>query len=52
LNSHHLSEVEKSCETAAIMHKGKILVKDSINSILSGDETLEDVFVRYIEKSK
>ncbi|MCD4764619.1 MAG: ATP-binding cassette domain-containing protein [Desulfobacterales bacterium] len=49
LNSHLLSEVEKTCETAAIMYKGKILIKDTINAIVKGHETLEDVFVRYIE---
>jgi len=32
------------------MHKGKILVKDAIHSIVKNDETLEDVFIRYIEK--
>jgi ABC-2 type transport system ATP-binding protein len=49
LNSHLLSEVEKTCETAAIMYKGKILVKDSINTIVKDHETLEEVFIRYIE---
>jgi ABC-2 type transport system ATP-binding protein len=49
LNSHLLSEVEKTCETAAIMYKGKILIKDAINAIVKDHETLEDVFVRYIE---
>jgi ABC-2 type transport system ATP-binding protein len=49
LNSHLLSEVEKTCETAAILYKGKILVKDSITSIVGDHETLEDVFFRYIE---
>jgi len=49
LNSHLLSEVEKTCKTAAIMHKGKILVRDSINSIVKDGETLEDVFIKYIE---
>jgi ABC-2 type transport system ATP-binding protein len=48
LNSHMLSEVEKTCETAAIMHKGKILIKDTINAIVKDHETLEDVFVRHI----
>ena len=50
LNSHQLSEVEKTCETAAIMHKGKILVKDAISAIVKDHETLEDVFVRYVEQ--
>jgi len=49
LNSHVLSEVEKTCETAAIMHKGKILIKDNIRAIMCDHETLEDVFFRYIE---
>jgi ABC-2 type transport system ATP-binding protein len=49
LNSHLLSEVEKSCETAAIIYKGRILVKDTIKAIVKDHETLEDVFIRYIE---
>ncbi len=48
LNSHLLSEVEKTCDTAAIMHKGKIVVKDSIDAIMAGGESLEDVFVKYV----
>jgi ABC-2 type transport system ATP-binding protein len=48
LNSHLLSEVEKTCRTVAIMNNGKILVKDSIQSIIGDDETLEDVFIKYI----
>ena len=50
LNSHLLSEVEKTCQTAAILYKGKILIKDTITTIVKNDETLEDVFVRYIKK--
>lgn len=49
LNSHLLSEVEKSCRTAAILHNGRILVKDSIDSITKGSATLEDIFFRYLE---
>jgi len=49
LNSHLLSEVEKTCKTAAIMYEGKILIKDTINAIVKDHETLEDVFIRYIE---
>ena len=52
LNSHFLSEVEKTCRTLAIMKNGKILVKDSIRSIIKDDETLEDVFIKYTEKEK
>jgi ABC-2 type transport system ATP-binding protein len=52
LNSHLLSEVEKTCRTLAIMNNGKILVKDSIQSIIKDDETLEDVFIKYTQKGK
>ncbi len=51
LNSHLLSEVEKTCDSAAIMHKGRIIVKDSIDNIVQESESLEDVFIRYIEKA-
>jgi ABC-2 type transport system ATP-binding protein len=44
-----LSEVEKTCDTAAIINKGKIVLKDKISSIVREGETLEDVFVRAIE---
>ena len=51
LNSHLLSEVEKTCDTAAILYQGKILVKDTITAIVKDHETLEDVFFRYIENT-
>jgi len=50
LNSHFLSEVERICDTAAIMNRGAILVKDAIHSIVKQGETLEDVFVRLVDK--
>lgn len=49
LNSHLLSEVEKICDTAAIINRGKLLVKDSISAIVKDGETLEDVFVRLVK---
>jgi ABC-2 type transport system ATP-binding protein len=49
LNSHLLSEVEKICDTAAIIKNGKLLVKDSISSIVKDGENLEDVFIRYVQ---
>jgi ABC-2 type transport system ATP-binding protein len=51
LNSHLLSEVEKICDTAAIMKNGRIIVKDKLSAIAGGAETLEDVFVRVIKDS-
>ena len=49
LNSHLLSEVEKICDTAAIINRGKLLVKDAISDIVKGGDTLEDVFVRVVK---
>ncbi|MBW4055673.1 MAG: ABC transporter ATP-binding protein [Proteobacteria bacterium] len=49
LNSHLLSEVEKICDTAAIINRGKLLVKDAISAIVKDGETLEDVFVRLVK---
>jgi ABC-2 type transport system ATP-binding protein len=50
LNSHLLSEVEKTCDTAAIINKGRILLNGSIGDIVQGNETLEDVFIRVVEE--
>lgn len=49
LNSHLLSEVEKICDTAAIINQGKLLVKDAIPAIVKDGDTLEDVFVRLVK---
>jgi ABC-2 type transport system ATP-binding protein len=49
LNSHMLSEVEKICDTVAIIHRGRLLVKDAISAILKDGDTLEDVFVRLVK---
>jgi ABC-2 type transport system ATP-binding protein len=51
LNSHILSEVEQLCNSAAIMNKGRILVKDSISELVKEGESLEDVFVKYVGTS-
>jgi len=49
LNSHLLSEVEKICDTAAIINRGKLLVKDAISAIVKDGDALEDVFVRLVK---
>ena len=49
LNSHLLSEVEKICDTAAIINHGALLVKDKISTIVKDGETLEDVFIRFVK---
>jgi len=48
LNSHLLSEVEKICQTVAIMHEGRIIVRGAIGEIVRDGETLEDLFVRHV----
>ncbi|HOP40389.1 MAG TPA: ATP-binding cassette domain-containing protein, partial [Geobacteraceae bacterium] len=49
LNSHLLSEVEKLCDTAAIINRGTLMVKDAISAIVKDGDTLEDVFVRLVK---
>lgn len=49
LNSHLLSEVEKICDTAGIINRGKLLVKNAISAIVKDGDTLEDVFVRLVK---
>jgi len=49
LNSHLLSEVEKICDNAAIINRGKLLVKDTISALIKDGDTLEDVFVRFVK---
>jgi ABC-2 type transport system ATP-binding protein len=49
LNSHLLSEVEKICDNAAIINRGKLLVKDKISVLVKEGDSLEDVFVRYVK---
>ena len=51
LSSHLLSEVEKLCDTAAILHRGSLRVKDSLAAIVKEHETLEEVFVRVVSGS-
>jgi ABC-2 type transport system ATP-binding protein len=49
LNSHLLSEVEKICDNAAIINRGRLLVKDAISDLVKDGDTLEDVFVRFVK---
>jgi len=51
LNSHILSEVERICSSAAIMNKGSIVVKDTIENLVREGEPLEDVFIRVVSGS-
>ena len=49
LNSHLLSEVEKICDSAAIINHGKLMVRDKISSLVKDGDSLEDVFVRLVK---
>jgi ABC-2 type transport system ATP-binding protein len=51
LNSHLLSEVEKTCDAAAIIDRGKIALAGRMADMIKGDETLEDVFMRVVGRS-
>jgi ABC-2 type transport system ATP-binding protein len=48
LNSHLLSEVEKTCDTAAIINKGSIMRMGKISDFSLANETLEDVFIKIV----
>jgi ABC-2 type transport system ATP-binding protein len=48
LTSHVLEVVERLCDRVAIIHEGKLLLEGSMAELRSGDETLEDVFVRLV----
>jgi ABC-2 type transport system ATP-binding protein len=50
LNSHMLSEVEKTCNRVAVIHMGRLLTHGAIEAIVGENETLEDVFVGLIER--
>jgi ABC-2 type transport system ATP-binding protein len=51
LNSHLLSEVEKTCDAAAIMNRGRIALSGRMADMIRDGETLEDVFMRVVGES-
>lgn len=48
LTSHVLEVVERLCDRVAIIHDGRLVVDDSIGNLRTGEETLEDIFVRVV----
>jgi ABC-2 type transport system ATP-binding protein len=48
LTSHVLEVVERLCDRVAIINEGRLVVEDSMASLASGSETLEDIFVRVV----
>ena len=49
LNSHLLSEVERVCDTAAIMVRGRLLKEGPMRELVPDGRTLEEVFVELVE---
>ncbi len=48
LSSHLLSEVERLCDTAAILHRGVLQAKAAIPALVQDAASLEEVFVRIV----
>jgi ABC-2 type transport system ATP-binding protein len=48
LTSHVLEVVERLCDRVAIINKGRVVVEGSLEELRSGQETLEDIFVRVV----
>jgi ABC-2 type transport system ATP-binding protein len=51
LNSHLLSEVERLCDHAAIIHKGRMVATGPMDELVPEGQDLESVFVDLIEKA-
>jgi len=48
VSSHVLSEVERTCDHAAILHEGRVLAQGAIEELVRPGERLEDAFVRLV----
>ena len=48
LTSHVLEVVERLCDRVAIIHEGKLVMETEMAAFLTGEESLEDVFVRVV----
>ena len=48
LTSHVLEVVERLCHRVAIIHDGKLVIDEPMASLRSGNETLEEIFVRVV----
>ena len=49
LNSHLLSEVERVCDTVAIMDRGKLLRQGPLNELVPEGRSLEEVFMDLVQ---
>lgn len=55
LTTHYMAEAEELCDHVAIINRGKIIVNDTVENLKkkngNGNESLEDIYIRLIEKS-
>jgi ABC-2 type transport system ATP-binding protein len=49
VSSHRLSEVERTCDRVAILHRGRRVASGSLDELVRPGEDLEDAFVRAVE---
>jgi ABC-2 type transport system ATP-binding protein len=52
VSSHQLSEVERTCDSVAIVNEGQLIAAGEIESILRDGETLEDAFIRLVRSER
>lgn len=52
LNSHLLSEVERVCDTVAILARGRVLKEGTMTEVVPDGSSLEDVFVQLVEANQ
>jgi ABC-2 type transport system ATP-binding protein len=50
VSSHVLSEVERVCDKVAILNEGHVVASGSLPELVGDSETLEDAFVRLVQK--
>jgi ABC-2 type transport system ATP-binding protein len=48
LTSHVLEVVERLCDRVAIIHAGRLAAESTLDELRTGNETLEDIFVRIV----
>jgi ABC-2 type transport system ATP-binding protein len=48
-NSHILADAEQICDRVGIIHLGEILVNDTVETLMKGGKSLEDIFIETIK---
>lgn len=52
LNSHLLSEVERVCDTVAILARGRVLKEGAMSEVVPEGKNLEDVFIELVQANQ